>query len=106
MCRHTSPDVSGRACVDASILKLSVVYDQLADVGDHEVPPDVVWSHDGVVLALQLFLPRDLRMGLSRHLTQEAGGLANKNRLLDGTAVYGGELDVGGEGGLERSGWM
>lgn len=62
--RHTSPHIFGCASVDAGILKLCVVYDQLADVGDHNVTSDVVGSHYGVLLALQLFLPGDFRAWL------------------------------------------
>lgn len=102
--RHAPPDIFGRAGVNAGVLKLRVVYDKLADVGDHDVPLDVIGPHYGVLFALQLFLPRDLRMRLSRHFAQKAGRLAHKNRLLGEAAVYGGQLDVSGEGGLQGGG--
>lgn len=97
---NASPDVLGCARVDAGILELGVVYDQLADVSDDDVAPDVIWFHDGILSALQLLLPGDFRAGLPGHLTQEAGGLTHKHGLLGGTVVYGGELDVCWEGGL------
>lgn len=76
-------------------MKLRVVYDQLADVGDHHVSPHVIGLHDGVLFALQLLLPGDLRTWLPRDLAQEAGRLAHKDGLLGGAGVDGGELDVG-----------
>lgn len=66
----------------------------------------MIRSHYGILFALQLFLPGDFRTWLPRHLTQEAGCLTHKNSLLGGAAVYGGELDVSWEGGLEGSGGM
>lgn len=103
---YTSPNIFGCACVDAGILKLRIVYDQLANVSDDNVPSDMIRSHYGILFALQLFLPGDFRTWLPRHLTQEAGCLTHKNSLLGGAAVYGGELDVSWEGGLEGSGGM
>lgn len=66
----------------------------------------MIRSHYGILFALQLFLPGDFRTGLPRRLTQEAGCLTHKNSLLGGAAVYGGELDVSWDGGLECSGGM
>lgn len=92
---HAPSDVAGRAGINAGVVKLRVVYDQLADVGDHDVPPHVVGLHDGVLFALQLLLPGDLRTRLPGDLAQEASRLAHEDRLLGGAGVYGGELDVG-----------
>lgn len=66
----------------------------------------MIRSHEGVLFALQLLLPGDFRTWLPRHLTQEACCLTHKNGLLGGAAVYGGELDVSWESGLEGSGGM
>lgn len=66
----------------------------------------MIGFHYGVLFALQLFLPGDFWPWLPRHLTQEARCLTLKNSLLGGAAVYGGELDVSWEGGLEGSGGM
>ena len=85
---------------------MGVVYVQLAVVGDYDVPSDVIWPHDGILFALHLFLPGDFWTRLPGHLAQEAGRLAHENSLLGGATVYGGELDVGWKGGLERSGGM
>lgn len=93
---HAPADVAGRARINAGVVKLRVVYDQLADVGDHDVPSHVIGLHDGVLFALQLLLPGDLRTRLPRDLAEEASRLAHEDRLLGGPGVDGGELDVGG----------
>lgn len=59
--RHTSPNVPGSAGVDSCILELGVVYNQLADVSDHNVPSHMIGFHDHVLFAFQLFLPGDFR---------------------------------------------
>lgn len=98
--RHASSDVFGCACVDSGILKLGVVYDQLANVGHHDITSHVIGSHDDVVFALQLFLPSDFRLRLSGHFTQKTGGLTHEYGLSGRPTVDGGKLNVSWDGGL------
>lgn len=52
VCRHTSPNIFGFACINAGVLKLRIVYDQLANVSDHNVPSHMIRPHYGVFFAL------------------------------------------------------
>lgn len=92
--RHTSANVFGCAGIDPSVLNLGVVYNQLADVGDYNVPLDMIGLHYDVIFAFQLLFPGDFGLGLSRHLAQEARRLAYENRLSGGSVVYGRQLNV------------
>lgn len=77
-----APFVCGRAGVNTRILRLGVVNNQLADIGDHHISMYVVWFNDHIALALHLLLPGDLRLRPTSNFTKEAGCLTGKHRLL------------------------
>lgn len=102
MSLHGAAGVRGGAGVDAGILELSVVYDQLGDVGNHDVSEHVIGSHHCALFTLHLLFPSDRRFGFTRHLAQEAGRFAHEHEVVHRIAHHHRRLNVH-RGGLQMS---
>lgn len=103
---HRARRVPSRAGIDACVVRLGVVDDQLTDVSDHHVTPHMIRPHGYPLQPFRLLLlPGDVRPGATRHLTQEAGRVPHCYDLVDWAADQGGRHRFGGKwhGCLKRS---
>lgn len=68
---------------------LGAVDDQLTDVGDYHVPSHVIGPHDDSLYPLLLLLlPGDFGPRSTRHITQEAGCVADIYQVVGGAADH------------------
>ncbi len=95
---HRSTLVCGSAGVDAGILELGVVYDQLGDVSNYYVSLHMVGLHYSVLFTFDLLFPCNRWLRFSRDLTEEAGRFAQEHKVVCWVADHDGTLNVHGCG--------
>lgn len=105
---HRAKWVLCSACVNACIFWLGVVDDQLTNVSDHHVLLHVIGPYDHPLYPTrEPFLPGYLWMGLTHHITKEAGCVAHIYNLVRGAIDHDRGLRLRWDGELkERCGWV